>query len=105
MNGDRQSFQEVLEERWDEIGNFSCCANYVPLGDYLTVFFSSSFAIAERVDSMLTVYRCKRTGDLCGCKIKGISILAQRVVNEIKIEDVPVGHLSVGHVQSPANVK
>ena len=87
ITDDRQSFRDVIEERWDEIGNFKCRAHYVPAGDYLTVFFSDSFAIAERVDSILTVYRCKHTGDICGCKIKGDSLLAKHVMSEFQIED------------------
>lgn len=44
-------------------------------GDYLTYFKDNVDYVAQRVDSVLTLYRDADQGRLVGCKIKGIQTI------------------------------
>jgi hypothetical protein len=46
--------------------------HYFRDGDYVTYFATDVLAKEERVDELLTVYRSVSTGELIGCKIKGV---------------------------------
>ncbi|MEQ9409511.1 MAG: hypothetical protein RIK87_17380 [Fuerstiella sp.] len=65
---------------------------YIDRGDYLAIHFADKDYFAERVDEVLTVYRAFDDGQLVGCKLKGVSLLARNVSSMIAIEE---GGLSV----------
>jgi len=67
--------------------NLSIAPFYSHIGDFLTVHLSDETANAERVDDTLTVFRSAATDEIVGCKMKGVSLLAQNVQNIIQIED------------------
>jgi len=48
-------------------------------GDTLTFFFRNEEAYAERVDELLTIYKTFDSGELAGCKIKGVRSLLKRI--------------------------
>ncbi len=59
------------------------CADFNPRpmyfqdGDYVTYFFKDEIAEENRVDELLTVYRSIKTGEMVGCKIKGVRRILQ----------------------------
>lgn len=56
-------------------------------GDYISVFFESCDMYSEIVDDVLTIYRCKETHELTGCRICNVTLLAENVANIFGIED------------------
>lgn len=60
---------------------------YSKLGDFLSLYFSDIPAYSERVDETLTIYRSMSDGEVVGCKIKGVSLLAQNVANIFRMQD------------------
>jgi hypothetical protein len=83
MTHKRESLQSVLKEHHE----FQTVPQYVARGDYLSFYFVDEPAYSERVDEVLTVYRSQATNDLVGFKIKGVSILAENVVNIFDLTD------------------
>ena len=84
----RQPLTEFFEERRGKAGPFvHGSPHYVRAGDFVSIYFSQEIAVSRRVDDVLTVYRSESSGELIGCKIKGVSILAENVVNMFKIEE------------------
>jgi hypothetical protein len=51
---------------------FKVRPKYFRDGDYATFYISDRRACAQRVDELLTVYRDIETGELTGCKLKGV---------------------------------
>lgn len=87
-----ETLEEYLERNWEPVA-FRPVPTYCNDGDYVSFFFESEMCYAERVDSLLTVYLSEKTGDLVGCKIKGITELAKRVATFVHIDD---GNVQVG---------
>jgi hypothetical protein len=56
---------------------FSPAPRYYRQGDYLNYFVSSKRCYARRVNSLLTIYTEIDTGELVGCKVKGIRLLME----------------------------
>jgi hypothetical protein len=48
--------------------------------DFLTCFINDNRCIAKRVNELVTVYSDVRTGELVGCKVKGI----RRILSNIR---------------------
>ena len=61
--------------------------SYVKRGDYLSVNFSDEDYFAVNIDEILTIYRSVESDALVGCKIKGVTLLAEKVTNMITITD------------------
>jgi hypothetical protein len=61
-------------------------------GDFLTFFFIDADHYADRVDDRLTVYLSMDTGELVGCKIKGV----RRILDTLGRFGI---NLTDGHVQ------
>jgi hypothetical protein len=74
LRGNRSAVQSFKVKPW-----------YSAEGDHLTVFFSPEMCYAERQDGLLTVFISERTGDLVGCKIKGISQLVENIKTTIRV--------------------
>ena len=49
--------------------------HYFPAGDYVTFYAKPERCFAERVDDLLTVFLSDETGEMVGCKIKGVKHL------------------------------
>ncbi len=62
-----------------EAGPFKAETYYSSDGDFMTFFLRDDQCYAERVDELLTVYRADANDDLVGCKVKGVSLLMQRL--------------------------
>ncbi len=54
---------------------FRAVPHYFPAGDYVTFYVKDERCFAERVDDLLTVFLSSETGEMVGCKIKGIKHL------------------------------
>jgi len=54
-------------------------ATYFVDGDFLTYFLSNDPYYAERYDDMLTMYKSETTGELIGCKLKGVKLLVDKM--------------------------
>lgn len=66
---------------------------YSPEADTLTYFLKDRDHYAERVDDLLTVYLDQESGELVGCKIKGVRRLYE-LIGKFHVEiddDVPLG--------------
>lgn len=89
-----RNIEQAISARTQELVNHSGpMVAYVPRGDYLSVFFCDEEYYAQRVDDFLTIYRSISSDSLIGCKVKGVSLLARNVQNEISIEDDDVSLL------------
>ncbi len=69
-----------------DVGEFDGTPQYFRDGDFLTVFFSDEIAHAQRIDEILTIYVSDATGEMVGCKIKGIRQLVSNVRSIIEVE-------------------
>lgn len=58
---------------------FRPLAQYIPEGDCLVFYFKPDPSHAERLDELLTVFRSQESGELTGCKIKGIKCILKRL--------------------------
>lgn len=56
-------------------------------GDFLAVYFSEEESVSERMCDVVTVYKSIKDGSLTGCKIKGVSLLAENVANWFNLLD------------------
>lgn len=54
---------------------------YFTDGDFVTFFCADDLAHEDRVDDLVTVYRSYKTGEMVGCKIKGVCRLLSSVGN------------------------
>lgn len=79
MSENTKEFKEYFEEKKREIGKFKPIPQYFEAGDYLTVFFAEDIPHAIRVDGLLTIYVSDESGELVGCKIKGVSRLVENI--------------------------
>ena len=68
-----QNLKEYLAEH--PCKAFRAVPHYFPAGDYVTFYAKDERCIAERVDDLLTVFLSNQTGEMVGCKIKGIKHL------------------------------
>jgi hypothetical protein len=64
------TLMEYLEGK--ECREFIPRPHYFQDGDYVTYFATDELAFEERIDQLLTIYRCMETNALIGCKIKGV---------------------------------
>lgn len=64
---------------------FHAVPRYSRLGDTVTFFFAPDRCHAQRVDDLLTVYLSHATGQLVGCKIKGVQHIL-RTAGEFGVE-------------------
>jgi hypothetical protein len=74
--------RRFLKDRVEELlsaprKDFSPVAHYSAHGDFLKVLVKPDAAISERIDETLTIYRSISSNEVVGCKIKGVSILAE----------------------------
>lgn len=83
----RRTVKDALSDLRRNGVHFSSEPRYSELGDFLTIFFNDAPAYSERVDAVLTVYRSMANGDIVGCKIKGVSALAENVANIFSMQD------------------
>jgi hypothetical protein len=60
---------------------------YNPLGDFVAVHLRDKPFYSERIDDLLTVYKSCDSGELIGCKIKGVSLLAKNIKHMFHITD------------------
>jgi len=51
---------------------FKAVPHYFPEGDYVTYYQREERAVSQQIDDLLTVYLSMATGELIGCKIKGV---------------------------------
>jgi hypothetical protein len=73
---------ETLEEYLKQNSpreTFQPIAQYIPEGDCLIFHFKPDDCYAERVDSLLTVYRSEVSGDITGCQVKGVTCILKRL--------------------------
>jgi hypothetical protein len=59
---------------------------YFQDGDFVTYFFREDVAYEERFDELLTIYKAMETGEMVGCKIKGVC----RILSKLKAFKVVV---------------
>jgi len=80
---------EFLKDK-DVLG-FQPHPQYSAEGDFLTFFFQNEDCHGERVDDLLTVYRAEKSGELVGCKIKGVRrILSTMGHFGLTVEEPPI---------------
>ncbi len=73
---------------------FKPVPHYFPEGDYVTYFHRDERARAQRLDDLLTVYLSLASGELVGCKIKGVRHLLQTAGSfGVTVQD---GHIKLG---------
>jgi hypothetical protein len=54
---------------------FNPVPHYFPAGDYVTFYVRDEQCHAEQVDDLLTVFLANDTGEMVGCKVKGVKRL------------------------------
>lgn len=70
---------------------FSAVPHYFPDGDFVSFYFREDECYAERVDELLTAYYSIDTGELTGCKIKGVRRLLQTLGNfGVLVQERPI---------------
>ena len=86
------NLNEYLGE--NECRGFQPIPHYFRNGDFVSYYFGNDPCRAQRVDDLLTVYLSDRTGELVGCKIKGVKHLLTSLGNfGVTIQD---GDLKLG---------
>jgi hypothetical protein len=65
-----EKLKEYLAENPSK--GFRPVPHYFPTGDYVTFYVKDERCHAERVDDLLTVFLSNDTGEMIGCKIKGV---------------------------------
>ena len=55
--------------------------------DTITVFFDDSFFRTEVIDEILTIHYAVSSGDIVGCRLEGVSRLAEHAVNIFNVAD------------------
>ncbi len=74
---ERQNLVEYIEQHPSE--GFSPVPHYFPDGDFLSFYFREDECYAQRIDELLTAYYSIATGELVGCKIKGVRRLLKQI--------------------------
>jgi hypothetical protein len=69
---------------------FNARPYYSPEGDFLAYYFKDADFYAERVDSILTVYKAMEGGEFIGFKLKSVNRLLDILAHDYAFE-VPVG--------------
>lgn len=54
---------------------------YFQDGDFVTFYFADDEAYEDRADGLVTLYRSFETGNLVGCKIKGVKRILAKLGN------------------------
>jgi len=72
---------------------FRAVPHYFEDGDYVSFYFSDGRCYAKRVDELLTAYYSEETGELVGCKIKGVALLLRTLKEDFA---VVVGAVAAG---------
>ena len=70
-----QNLKQYLTENPCKV--FRPVPHYFPTGDYVTYYVKEDRCRAERVDDLLTVFLSNETGEMVGCKIKGVKHLLE----------------------------
>jgi hypothetical protein len=65
-----KDLKQYLEEHTGQ--GFRPVPHYFASGDFVSYYFRNDRCYAQRVDDLLTVYLAIGTGELVGCKIKGV---------------------------------
>lgn len=81
-----ESMNLVERMKSEQRKDFHPAPRYYRQGDYLTYFISSKRCYSRRIDSLLTVYTDMETGELVGCKVKGV----RRLLDKLKAFGVVV---------------
>lgn len=71
-----RDLKEYLQEH--PCQGFRPVAHYFANGDFVSYYFRNERCCAQRVDDLLTVYLATGTGELVGCKIKGVRHILDR---------------------------
>jgi len=82
----RQFLTDAVRDVLSEPHAFSPASHYSPHGDFLKVLVKPDVAFSDRIDDTLTVYRSIDSLEVVGCKIKGVSLLAENVHTLIDVE-------------------
>lgn len=80
MTTEHDAFAEAVLSRVDPNRPFEPQAHYDPHGDCIEFLVSAEPFYAERIDSLVTVYYSRETGEIVGSLIKGIKRLVQQVL-------------------------
>ena len=84
---ERATLTSVLDAIESNLPEIEQRPQYFSGGDHLVYVFVDDEWYTERVDDRLTVYRSKNTHEMIGCKIKGVSLLAENAKNIFQLED------------------
>lgn len=87
MASTNKTLTDALAERNATPLQFKVLPFYSREGDFLSICLTPDRYYCERIDETLTVYRSFSTDEVVGCKIKGVSILFERVVRTIRVVD------------------
>ena len=52
---------------------------YFEDGDFVTFYCADDMAHEQRIDELVTIYRSFKTGEMVGCKIKGVKRILSRI--------------------------
>jgi hypothetical protein len=94
----QKTLAEYLAEKPNCKG-FNARPHYFQDGDFVSYYFREDPAFEERIDELLTIYFSMDTGEMVGCKIKGVRRILQELGNfSVTIEggNVTLGLLFVG---------
>lgn len=72
------TLEEYLETRKPGGNGFKAVPHYFPDGDFISCFASDERCYAKQVGERLTVYYSDKTGEVVGCKIKGVKAIMGR---------------------------
>lgn len=70
-----ETLDQYLEGR--KAKGFTSVPHYFRDGDFVSFFLSDERCYSERVDDLLTVYLSEKTGEMVGCKVKGVRLLLE----------------------------
>ena len=83
-------------EQWASLPRvaFSARPHFYEGEDFITYFINDNRCFARRVNELVTVYTDCNTGDLVGCKVKGV----RRILSNIKSFNVKIsdGNTTLG---------
>ena len=72
----KTELRDYLRSNRHTVQDFRVSPVYSPEGDTLAIFFKPDRCRSERMGQLLTVYLSEKTNELVGCKVKGVSLLA-----------------------------
>ncbi len=77
---------EQLKARYRSVPEQVPRAIYNSYGDYLGIIITSDSYVTERIDEYLTIHR-SQSGQVVGCTIKGLSVIAKSIVDQYESAD------------------